>query len=205
MARPRFAPSRPRCSEMSPLAIPDDYSLAELCISAASEAWRDDGEVLATGIGLIPRLAASLAKLTINRDLLMNDGEATPSAGALFFRLRNRDGSALRRGTGSGETKGAHSMVVRCWAGALGLSGAWGAHALRLRYRGYSAITFFLGNNSGIDSLGRAVRDSILDEITGLHVCSRAHARARHRSEHSDLQSGQCGAAACAGACRGPE
>ncbi len=76
MARPRSAPSRPRCSEVSPLAIPDDYSLAELCISAASEAWRDDGEVLATGIGLIPRLAASLAKLTINRDQLMNDGEA---------------------------------------------------------------------------------------------------------------------------------
>ncbi len=53
-----------------------DYTLAELCISAASEAWRDDGEVLATGIGIIPRLAASLAKLTCNPDLIMNDGEA---------------------------------------------------------------------------------------------------------------------------------
>ena len=53
-----------------------DYTLPELCISAAAEAWRDAGEVLATGIGLIPRLAASLAKLSFAPDLLMNDGEA---------------------------------------------------------------------------------------------------------------------------------
>ncbi len=53
-----------------------DFTLAELCIAAAAEAWRDDGEVLATGIGLIPRLAASLAYLTFNRDLMMTDGEA---------------------------------------------------------------------------------------------------------------------------------
>ena len=39
-----------------------NFTLSELCICAASEAWRDDGEVLATGIGIIPRLAASLAK-----------------------------------------------------------------------------------------------------------------------------------------------
>ena len=29
------------------------YSLAELMICAASEAWRDDGEVLASGIGAV--------------------------------------------------------------------------------------------------------------------------------------------------------
>lgn len=52
-----------------------EYSLAELCIVAAAEAWRDDGEVLASGIGLIPRLAASLAKLTFNPALLMTDAE----------------------------------------------------------------------------------------------------------------------------------
>ena len=38
-----------------------DYTLAELCICACAEAWRDAGEILATGIGLIPRLPASLA------------------------------------------------------------------------------------------------------------------------------------------------
>jgi glutaconate CoA-transferase subunit B len=52
------------------------YTLSELCIAAASEAWRNDGEVLATGIGLVPRLAASVAKLTFNPALLMTDAEA---------------------------------------------------------------------------------------------------------------------------------
>ena len=53
-----------------------DTTLIETIICAASEAWRDDGEVLATGIGLVPRLAASLAKLTCNPDLMMTDSEA---------------------------------------------------------------------------------------------------------------------------------
>lgn len=53
-----------------------DYSLAELMITAAAEAFRHDGEVLATGIGLLPRLAASLAMKTYNRDLMMTDSEA---------------------------------------------------------------------------------------------------------------------------------
>jgi len=53
-----------------------DYTLAELCICAAAEAWRGDGEVLASGIGVIPRLAAALAKLTINPALLLTDGES---------------------------------------------------------------------------------------------------------------------------------
>jgi glutaconate CoA-transferase subunit B len=50
-------------------------TLAELCICAAAEAWRSDGEVLATGITLIPRLAAGLARLTVNEELMMTDGE----------------------------------------------------------------------------------------------------------------------------------
>ena len=53
-----------------------EYTLAELLICAASEAWRHDGEVLATGIGTVPRLAASLSMLTSNPDLLMTDSEA---------------------------------------------------------------------------------------------------------------------------------
>lgn len=51
-------------------------SLAELCIFAASEAWRGNGEVVATGVGPVPRLAASLAKLTHSPELMMTDGEA---------------------------------------------------------------------------------------------------------------------------------
>lgn len=53
-----------------------DYSLAELMIVAGAEAFRNDGEVLATGIGVIPRLAASLAMKTFNTDLMMTDSEA---------------------------------------------------------------------------------------------------------------------------------
>ena len=53
-----------------------EYTLAELMICAASEAWRHDGEVLATGIGTLPRLAASLSMLTTNPDLMMTDSEA---------------------------------------------------------------------------------------------------------------------------------
>ncbi|MEZ5501581.1 MAG: hypothetical protein R3E50_02575 [Halioglobus sp.] len=53
-----------------------DYTLAELCIVAASKAFANDGEVLATGIGVIPRLAASLAMKTTNTDLMMTDSEA---------------------------------------------------------------------------------------------------------------------------------
>jgi glutaconate CoA-transferase subunit B len=53
-----------------------EYSLAELMICAAAEAWRNDGEVLATGIGLLPRLAASLCMRTTNTDLMMTDSEA---------------------------------------------------------------------------------------------------------------------------------
>ncbi len=53
-----------------------DFTLAELMIVAASEAWRNDGELLASGIGVIPRLGASLAKLTHSPELLMTDSEA---------------------------------------------------------------------------------------------------------------------------------
>ena len=53
-----------------------DYTLAELSIAAAAEAWRDAGEVLASGLGLVPRLAAGLARLTFSPDLLMTDAEA---------------------------------------------------------------------------------------------------------------------------------
>lgn len=51
-------------------------SLAELCITAAAEAFRGNGEVVATGVGPIPRLAAGLAKSTHSPELLMTDGEA---------------------------------------------------------------------------------------------------------------------------------
>jgi glutaconate CoA-transferase subunit B len=54
----------------------EDFTLAELLIVAAAEAWRGNGEVLASGIGVVPRLAASLAKLTHSPELMMTDAEA---------------------------------------------------------------------------------------------------------------------------------
>ena len=52
------------------------YTLAELLVVAAAEAWRGNGEVLASGIGVVPRLGASLAKLTHSPELMMTDAEA---------------------------------------------------------------------------------------------------------------------------------
>lgn len=49
--------------------------LADLVICACARAWDGDGEVLASGIGIVQRLAASLA-MTENPSLMMTDSEA---------------------------------------------------------------------------------------------------------------------------------
>jgi acyl CoA:acetate/3-ketoacid CoA transferase beta subunit len=51
-------------------------SIAELCIVACAQAWRGDGAILASPMGLIPALGARLARLTFAPDLLVTDGEA---------------------------------------------------------------------------------------------------------------------------------
>lgn len=53
-----------------------ETSLVDRIICSAARAWLDDGEVLATGIGIVPRLAASLCMTALNRDLMMTDSEA---------------------------------------------------------------------------------------------------------------------------------
>ncbi|WP_016747008.1 acyl CoA--acetate/3-ketoacid CoA transferase subunit beta [Rhizorhabdus wittichii] len=53
-----------------------DHMLSELLIVACSEVFRNNGEIVATGIGPIPRVAAGLAKTTHSPELLMTDGEA---------------------------------------------------------------------------------------------------------------------------------
>lgn len=50
-------------------------TLADLLVAACAEVWRGDPEWLATGITPIPRLGASLAKLTFNPRLMITDGE----------------------------------------------------------------------------------------------------------------------------------
>jgi acyl CoA:acetate/3-ketoacid CoA transferase beta subunit len=50
--------------------------LAEVCVVACAEAWRGDGAILASPMGLIPTLGARLAQLTFAPGLLLTDGEA---------------------------------------------------------------------------------------------------------------------------------
>ncbi len=49
---------------------------AEVCVVACAEAWRGDGAILASPMGLIPSLGARLARLTFAPELLLTDGEA---------------------------------------------------------------------------------------------------------------------------------
>ena len=51
-------------------------SRAEVCVAACAEAWRGDGAILASPMGLIPTLGAKLAQLTFSPGLLLTDGEA---------------------------------------------------------------------------------------------------------------------------------
>ena len=60
-----------------------DYSLDELCAVACAEAWRGDGEILASPIGVIPSIGARLAKETFAPDLLLTDGIACMVANTL--------------------------------------------------------------------------------------------------------------------------
>ena len=49
---------------------------ADVCVVACAEAWRGDGAILASPMGVIPALGARLARQTFAPDLLMTDGEA---------------------------------------------------------------------------------------------------------------------------------
>lgn len=53
-----------------------DVTIAEICIAACADTYRDSGEVLAHAVGIIPALGARLAKLTSAPDLVLSDGEA---------------------------------------------------------------------------------------------------------------------------------
>jgi acyl CoA:acetate/3-ketoacid CoA transferase beta subunit len=51
-------------------------TLAEICVVACAQAWRGDGVILASPLGLIPSLGARLARLAFAPGLLITDGEA---------------------------------------------------------------------------------------------------------------------------------
>lgn len=50
---------------------------AEVCAVAVAEAFRGDGEVLASSFGTVPAVGARLAKLTFEPDLMLTDGIAS--------------------------------------------------------------------------------------------------------------------------------
>jgi acyl CoA:acetate/3-ketoacid CoA transferase beta subunit len=54
-----------------------DATRAEICAAAVADAFRDDGEILASCFGMVPAVGARLAKATHAPDLLMTDGTAT--------------------------------------------------------------------------------------------------------------------------------
>jgi acyl CoA:acetate/3-ketoacid CoA transferase beta subunit len=54
-----------------------DFALHELCVVACAEAWRGEGEILASPIGVLPSVAARLARATFAPDLLLTDGVAS--------------------------------------------------------------------------------------------------------------------------------
>ena len=59
----------------------DTATRAEVCAAAIADAFRDDGELFASPMGLLPMLGVRLAKLTSNPDLVISDGESLFLAG----------------------------------------------------------------------------------------------------------------------------
>lgn len=54
---------------------------AEVCAVACADAWRGDGEILASAFGVVPAIGARLARATFAPELLLSDGEALLGAG----------------------------------------------------------------------------------------------------------------------------
>lgn len=54
---------------------------ADVCAAAIADAFKDDGEIFGSPMGLLPTLGVRLAKLTSNPDLVISDGEAVWQGG----------------------------------------------------------------------------------------------------------------------------
>ena len=61
----------------------DAPALDEVCVAACADAWRGDGSILASPMGIIPTLGARVARATFAPDLLISDGEASLVSGNL--------------------------------------------------------------------------------------------------------------------------
>jgi acyl CoA:acetate/3-ketoacid CoA transferase beta subunit len=60
---------------------PATVTRAEICIAACADAWRGDGEILASPMMTVPTIAARTARATFEPDLLLSDGESKLYAG----------------------------------------------------------------------------------------------------------------------------
>lgn len=49
---------------------------AEVCVVAVADAFRDNGEILASAFGTVPAIGVRLARSTFSPDLMLTDGEA---------------------------------------------------------------------------------------------------------------------------------
>lgn len=58
-----------------------EVTRADVCAAAIADAFKDDGEIFASPMGLLPTLGVRLAKLTSNPDLVISDGESLFLAG----------------------------------------------------------------------------------------------------------------------------
>ncbi|EON23961.1 MULTISPECIES: CoA-transferase subunit beta [Nocardioides] len=59
----------------------NDITRAEVCATAVADAFKDDGEIFGSPMGIMPMLGVRLAKLTSNPDLVISDGESLFLAG----------------------------------------------------------------------------------------------------------------------------
>ncbi|MGV9193836.1 CoA-transferase subunit beta [Microbacterium sp. MC2] len=53
-----------------------DATIAEICVAACADTYRESGEVLAHAVGIVPSLGARLARLTTAPEIVLSDGEA---------------------------------------------------------------------------------------------------------------------------------
>ncbi|WP_193611469.1 CoA-transferase subunit beta [Nocardioides lijunqiniae] len=59
----------------------DAATRADVCAAAIADAFKDDGEIFASPMGMLPMLGVRLARLTSNPDLVISDGESLFLAG----------------------------------------------------------------------------------------------------------------------------
>lgn len=61
----------------------ESVALADVIAVACAEAWRGDGEIFASGMGVMQMLGARVARATFEPDLMISDGEAFYVSGDL--------------------------------------------------------------------------------------------------------------------------